>query len=380
MRNFNFAIIFCGLLFFSQLTWAQQPDEPQILVDKNVVSFEKISGNNYKLTLQWSPFPGAYRYRIRYSDQISEIKDPEDLSTSRLTNGDSTTITLQLTSNMCFMQVSALDESSGAIAQSGVYRITLSFDEAKVSSGLDSGFITAFNESFKEMDPLAGWGIVLLIGILFIYGSYITISLNREVKVQNPVDNKELAKKVDEFMEEWKQNLEDKDNLARLYEKVQAYNNNRYGILGMIEKGLRNHIDNFGRSNVSQEVDRDMEKAIFYELENLKLGNYSTRAKHISLIRIKMFGETAPMLGLLGTVSGLIVAFFDILQTSQRGSDYQQLLSELSSGIYSAIVTTIIGLIVGIILLFFHHGVESNIKRLQNAWNQKYIDISKTIS
>lgn len=191
------------------------------------------------------------------------------------------------------------------------------------------------------------------------------------------------------------------DELKILKNDCKTYEGGKYSILKIFEAGLENHIANFGRDNASEEVDRDMEKAIFCEIENLKLGNNDDfgngddnenddkkgknkhkRDKHVSLNRIKMFGEVSPMLGLLGTVSGLIVAFYNILTESSgdTGGGYQDLLSELSGGIYSAIVTTIIGLIVGIILLFMHHGVEGNIRRLQNTWQNLYREISRTIS
>ncbi len=380
MGKISYTIILFVFVLSFQAVWTQQAEQPDIEVSKDNVTFEKIAAHNYKLTVHWTELPGSYRYRVRYSDGMSEIKEAEDLTNNILTDDDPTTIVLSLQSNECFLQVLALDEASATIGESGIYRITLNVEEGAGPDG-HSRFFTAFKESFGEMDPVAGLGIVALIALLFVYGTYITISLNREVKEQNPEENGALAERVSEFIDEWKDNLDDKEKLEILSQKIISYNeNHRYGILDVLEKGLRNHVNNFHRENVSEEVDRDMEKSIFYELENLKLGNYSPRKKHISLIRIKMFGETAPMLGLLGTVSGLIVAFYDILVASKSGADYERLLSELSSGIYSAIVTTIIGLIIGIILLFFHHGVENNIKRLQNAWNQAYIDISKRIS
>jgi biopolymer transport protein ExbB len=58
----------------------------------------------------------------------------------------------------------------------------------------------------------------------------------------------------------------------------------------------------------------------------------------------------APMLGFLGTVTGMVRAFFDM---SNAGSNVD--ITLLSSGIYEALVTTVAGLVVGIIALFAYN-------------------------
>jgi biopolymer transport protein ExbB len=58
----------------------------------------------------------------------------------------------------------------------------------------------------------------------------------------------------------------------------------------------------------------------------------------------------APMLGFLGTVTGMVRAFFDM---ANAGSNVDVTL--LSSGIYEALVTTVAGLVVGIIALFAYN-------------------------
>ena len=60
----------------------------------------------------------------------------------------------------------------------------------------------------------------------------------------------------------------------------------------------------------------------------------------------------APMLGFLGTVTGMVRAFFDM---ANAGTNVD--VSLLSSGIYEALVTTVGGLVVGIIALFAVVGI-----------------------
>jgi biopolymer transport protein ExbB len=65
----------------------------------------------------------------------------------------------------------------------------------------------------------------------------------------------------------------------------------------------------------------------------------------------------APMLGFLGTVLGMIRAFFDM---SNAGSTID--IGILSSGIYVAMVTTAAGLLVGIPAYFFYNILVSKIE------------------
>ena len=62
----------------------------------------------------------------------------------------------------------------------------------------------------------------------------------------------------------------------------------------------------------------------------------------------------APMIGFLGTVMGMIRAFYDM---ANAGNNID--VSLLSSGIYTAMVTTVAGLIVGIIAYFAYKLLSS---------------------
>jgi biopolymer transport protein ExbB len=64
----------------------------------------------------------------------------------------------------------------------------------------------------------------------------------------------------------------------------------------------------------------------------------------------------APMIGFLGTVMGMIQAFYDM---ANAGNNIDVTL--LSSGIYQAMVTTFAGLIVGIIAYFAYNILVSKI-------------------
>ncbi len=66
-----------------------------------------------------------------------------------------------------------------------------------------------------------------------------------------------------------------------------------------------------------------------------------------------------PMLGFLGTVLGMIQAFYDM---SMAGNNVDIIV--LSSGIYEAMVTTVAGLIVGIVAYVCHNVLVARIEKM----------------
>jgi len=81
----------------------------------------------------------------------------------------------------------------------------------------------------------------------------------------------------------------------------------------------------------------------------------------------------APMIGFLGTVIGMIEAFYDM---SNAGNNID--VSLLSNGIYTALVTTVAGLIVGIMAYFAYNilvvKVEKVVFKLE-ATSSEFMDI-----
>jgi biopolymer transport protein ExbB len=81
----------------------------------------------------------------------------------------------------------------------------------------------------------------------------------------------------------------------------------------------------------------------------------------------------APMLGFLGTVTGMVRAFFDM---ANAGSNVD--ITLLSSGIYEALVTTVAGLIAGIIALFGYNYLVSEVNGVINkmeARSMEFMDL-----
>jgi len=74
----------------------------------------------------------------------------------------------------------------------------------------------------------------------------------------------------------------------------------------------------------------------------------------------------APMIGFLGTVMGMIIAFYDM---SNAGNNINVAL--LSNGIYTAMVTTVAGLIVGIIAYFAYNILVAKVEKIVNHLEAK---------
>ncbi len=89
-------------------------------------------------------------------------------------------------------------------------------------------------------------------------------------------------------------------------------------------------------------------------IENV--GNVEVARLERGLPYLAMIAGGAPMIGFLGTVIGMVQAFFNM---SQAGNNID--ITLLSSGIYTAMITTVGGLIVGIIAYFGYNWLSSKV-------------------
>ena len=114
-------------------------------------------------------------------------------------------------------------------------------------------------------------------------------------------------------------------------------------IARMIDKGL---------SRLGRPLN-DIQTAI----ENVGKLEVANLEKRISLVAT--VSSLGPMLGFLGTVTGMVTAFFDM---ANAGNNID--IQVLSSGIYEAMVTTVGGLIVGIIGYFLYNVLVTRINKV----------------
>ncbi len=124
-------------------------------------------------------------------------------------------------------------------------------------------------------------------------------------------------------------------------------------IARLIEKG----IERIGRPLT------DIQAAV----ENM--GNVEVARLEKGLPMLATIAGGAPMIGFLGTVVGMVQAFFNM---SQAGNNID--ITLLSGGIYTAMVTTVGGLTVGIIAYFGYNYLTSRISDLVFKMENTTID------
>ena len=77
----------------------------------------------------------------------------------------------------------------------------------------------------------------------------------------------------------------------------------------------------------------------------------------------------APMIGFLGTVTGMVRAFYDMANAGNNAD-----ITLLSSGIYQALTTTVAGLIVGIIAMFAYNILGARVDGVVNTMESKSME------
>jgi len=138
-------------------------------------------------------------------------------------------------------------------------------------------------------------------------------------------------------------NIRDFIHNDRLDSALSLCKNNNSPIARMIEKGL---------SRIGKPLN-DINAAI----ENVGKLEVARLEKNIAWLSTA--AGAAPMIGFLGTVTGMVRAFYDM---SMAGNNID--IQLLSNGIYEAMVTTVAGLIVGIIAYICYNVLVARIEKL----------------
>lgn len=100
------------------------------------------------------------------------------------------------------------------------------------------------------------------------------------------------------------------------------------------------------------------------------VGNVEVGRLERGLPILATIASGAPMIGFLGTVTGMVRAFFDMASAGGAGVD----LALLSNGIYEALVTTVAGLVVGIATLFAYNYLTAQLDRVINKMESKTVE------
>ena len=200
--------------------------------------------------------------------------------------------------------------------------------------------------SLWELAKEGGW-IMIVLAIFSVIAVY--IFAERFVTINK------AAKKDDNFMNMIRNYMIE----GKLDEAKDLCKQTDTSISRMIEKGL---------SRIGKPLN-DIQTAI----ENVGNLEVSKLEKGVDLIG--MISGAAPMLGFLGTVTGMIRAFYDM---SMAGNNID--IELLSAGIYEAMVTTVGGLFVGILAYIFYNVIVSKIDKVVNLLESKSIEFMDVLN
>ena len=192
---------------------------------------------------------------------------------------------------------------------------------------------TATEMNLWDMAVKGGW-IMIVLALLSVISVYIFVERLMVIRKASKVDPVFMDRirdyvKTDE--------LKSAINYCRMTNTPAA---------NMIEKG----IERIDRS--ATEVQAALENAGNLEVAKLERG----------LSVMATISSGAPMIGFLGTVLGMVKAFWEM---ANAGNNID--ITLLSGGIYEAMITTVGGLIVGIIAMFAYNYLVSRVNDVANV-------------
>lgn len=199
--------------------------------------------------------------------------------------------------------------------------------------------------SFWEMALNGGW-IMIPLALLSLIAIY--IFAERFIVIRK------ASKDAPYFMDRIREYLIDGKKEAA----IKVCRNTRAPYAAMIEKG----ITRMGKPAA------DIQTAI----ENV--GNLQVAQLEKGFTMLATISSGAPMIGFLGTVTGMIRAFYDMANAGNNAD-----ITLLSGGIYEALTTTVAGLIVGIIAMFAYNYLVSRLDKVVNEMEAKTIEFMDVI-
>ena len=203
-----------------------------------------------------------------------------------------------------------------------------------ITDSINNPFVEEKTLSIMELISSGGLGgniIMGTLGLLSIYAIYILIERFSTIKKAS-IEDESFLKSIKNFVEQ--KDIQAAKTLCK---------NTDNPVSRMIEKGI-DRIDK-PMTDISAAIE-NQGKLEVYKMEN-NLANLATIA------------GAAPMIGFLGTVIGMIVAFHEM---ASAGGNID--VEMLSKGIYTAMVTTVGGLVVGIIAYIAYNFLVSKIDKV----------------
>lgn len=183
-----------------------------------------------------------------------------------------------------------------------------------------------------ELAVKGGW-IMIVLALLSVVGVYIFIERFTTLR--------KAVKKNPRFMERVRDNVKDND----IKSAMNYCMNEDTPIARVVERGLKNI--NLSATAIREGLDNS--------------ANMEVAALEKGLPILSTIAAVGPMIGFLGTVTGMVSAFWEM---ANAGNNID--ISLLSGGIYEAMVTTVGGLIVGIVAIFAYNFLVIRVDKVQN--------------
>lgn len=219
-----------------------------------------------------------------------------------------------------------------------------SFILLQTGAGLEEAATEGVSLKFIDLAMKGGW---IMLPILFLSLVAVFIFADRFIAINK-------ASRVDKnMMERIRQNILD----GKIDQALQSCRGINKPVARMLEKGL---------SRIGRPLG-DVQTAI----ENV--GNLEIQKLEKGLPMLASVAGGAPMIGFLGTVMGMIQAFYDM---ANAGNNIDVTL--LSSGIYQAMVTTVAGLAVGIVAYFCYNILVAKVEQVvfkMEATTTEFMDL-----
>ena len=196
-----------------------------------------------------------------------------------------------------------------------------------------------------ELAMKGGW-IMVVLAVLSLIGVYIFIERYTVLR--------KAGGKNSLLLERLNDNIRDKDFKSA----IRYCNRQNTPISRILAKGVRDY--RFDTASIRQVLENNAG----LEIAALEKG----------LPVLSTISAVAPMIGFLGTVTGMVQAFWNM---SQAGDNID--VTALSGGIYEAMVTTVGGLVVGIIAIFAYNYLVSKVDGVQNAMEADIISFLEIV-
>lgn len=185
-----------------------------------------------------------------------------------------------------------------------------------------------------------GW-IMLVLALLALVSIYIFVERFLALRAASQLDDT-FMKRIRDYIHEGE--IESAQNLCR---------SNPSPFARLIAKGI-------------SRIGRPMND-VLVAIENT--GNLEVAALSRGFTWLATTAAGAPMLGFLGTVIGMVDAFYSIANSGNAAQ-----IGSFAGGIYTALVTTVAGLIVGIAALFAYNYLVSRVNKIMKLMEANTMD------